>query len=63
MILIDPKFRYEVTEPNQDLNYNIKWMLMPDGRDNIQPAIISGLQPNDEHISDVNGVKFYLYTR
>lgn len=36
---------------------------MPDGRDNVQPAIISGLEPNDESATDISRVKFYLYTR
>lgn len=64
--ILDSKKRYEVTEPDVESpqnNTNIKWMLMPDGRDNVQPAVISGLHPNDEVALDVDSVKFYLFTR
>ncbi|XP_065205840.1 pancreatic lipase-related protein 2-like [Planococcus citri] len=68
LLLVYSKKRYEVTEPDVESpqsngNGSVKWMLMPDGRDNVQPAVISGLQPNDEVISDVDSVKFYLFTR
>lgn len=49
---------------------DVKWMLLPNGRGDPQLAIISGLERNsnevahaEQMISEIERIKFYLYTR
>lgn len=56
----------EITE--ERVNEDIKWMLLPNGRGDPQLAIISGLEKNGEvadeqMLSEIERIKFYLYTR